>query len=407
VQFHPNHQLQVLGSPFFRNKGAYVVGREINGIDQRAFVIPILRDEKSQIYVDALLREIGDIAILFSFSRAYFMVNMEVPSAYVAFLHSILPRKPVQELYSMLGLHKQSKTIFYRNLDHHLKYSSDKFKIAPGIKGMVMLVFTLPSFPFVFKVIKDVFEPPKEGNKELVKDRYLLVKHHDRVGRLADTLEYSYVALPKDRMEQDLIDELVARVPSTIEISGNRVLIKHVYIERRMIPLNDYMAHANERQRRHAIREYGDAIRDLAGANIFPGDMMLKNFGVTRHNRVVFYDYDEICYMTECNFRQIPPAPPGFDEMSSVPWYSVGPHDVFPEQFSAFFFSDSETRRIFYTDHRCLIDPEYWNDIKQQIQDGQQLDVFPYRESLRFSVGYTLLPALGTPTGDDSTVDCE
>ena len=307
----------------------------------------------------------------------------------------------------MLGLHKQSKTIFYRDLHHHLKYSSDNFQIAPGIKGMVMLVFTLPSFPFVFKVIKDVFEPPKEGNRELVQDRYLLVKHHDRVGRLADTLEYSYVALPKHRVEDELLEELELKASSSIEISGDRVLMKHVYIERRMIPLNEYMAKANDRQRRHAIQEYGNAIRDLAAADIFPGDMMLKNFGVTRHNRVVFYDYDEICYMTECNFRRIPPTPPGMDELSALPWYSVGPSDVFPEQFSAFFFSDAETRRIFFHDHRCLIDPDYWNDIKQQLMEGEQLDVFPYRESLRFSVGHAVPEPVSASAGAGSIVDCE
>ncbi len=385
---HPNHQLQVLGSLFFRNKGAYIVAREIIGNDIRGFIIPVLLDDSGMLYVDTILFEGELISMLFSFSRAYFLVDMEVPSAYVQFLHSIMPHKPVLELYSMLGLQKQSKTMFYRDLHHHLKYSSDSFTESFGIKGMVMLVFTLPSFPFVFKIIRDHFEPPKEGNRDLVKQKYLLVKHHDRVGRLADTLEYSHVALPLDRIEDELLEALKSQTASSIEIDDGVLILKHVYIERRMTPLNEFLAKADKQQKRHAIIDYGYAIRDLAGANIFPGDMMLKNFGLTRHNRVVFYDYDEICYMTECNFRRIPPAKSFEDEMSSQPCYSVGPNDVFPEQFTEFFFSDPDSKDIFQQIHGELTEPEFWRGHQEKIASGQQADVFPYPESIRFCNQY-------------------
>ncbi|MDH3694020.1 MAG: bifunctional isocitrate dehydrogenase kinase/phosphatase [Gammaproteobacteria bacterium] len=381
---HPNHQLQVLGSLFFRNKCAYIVGREIIGNDIRGFIIPILQDDNGMLFVDTILFENEYISVLFSFSRAYFLVDMEVPSAYVQFLQSIMPNKPVLELYSMLGLQKQSKTMFYRELHHHLKYSSDSFIESYGIKGMVMLVFTLPSFPFVFKIIRDQFEAPKEGNRDLVMQKYLLVKHHDRVGRLADTLEYSHVALPLDRIDNELLEELKSQTASSIEIDDGVLILKHVYIERRMTPLNEYLSKADEKQKRHAIIDYGNAIRDLAGANIFPGDMMLKNFGLTRHNRVVFYDYDEICYMTECNFRRIPPATSFEDEMSSQPCYSVGPNDVFPEQFTEFFFSDADSKDIFQQIHGELTEPEFWRQHQEKIIGGQQADVFPYPESIRF-----------------------
>ncbi len=385
---HPNHQLQVLSSLFFRGKAAYVVGREINGDDERPFAVPILHNDDHRLYLDAFLHQPRELAILFSFSRAYFMVDMEVPSAYVNFLHAVLPRKPLQEIYSMLGLHKQSKTMFYRDLQHHLKHSTDNFIIAPGIRGMVMLVFTLPSFPFVFKVIRDTFEKPKDLSRAVVKEKYLLVKSHDRAGRLADTLEYSHVALPRDRIDPALLTELEARCASSLEFDGDRVVIAHLYIEKRMSPLNEYLSGASDARRRHAIDEFGRAIRDLAGANIFPGDMMLKNFGVTRHLRVVFYDYDEIRYLTECNFRHIPPAPSPADELLSQPWYSVGPDDVFPEQFAEFFFSDPESRRLFYRNHRALIDPDFWIGMKRRILSGDQPDVIPYPEAVRFCVRF-------------------
>lgn len=394
-RMQPNFQFQVLGSLFFRNKGAYAVGRIINGAQQQPFVIPILHNERGRLYVDTLLLSEDDIAVLFSFARAYFMVDMEVPSAYVAFIKEIVPHKPVAEIYAMLGLQKQGKTIFYRDLHHHLKHSSDNFVVAPGIRGMVMLVFTLPSYPYVFKLIRDRFEPPKEVTREEVEQKYLLVKQHDRVGRLADTLEYSDVALPLDRFDAALLEELKTSAAGSIALEGDEIVIKHMYIERRMVPLNLFLEQADDARLHHAVRDYGQAIKDMAGANIFPGDMLLKNFGVTRHDRVVFYDYDEITYLTDCKFRRIPPPQSWEDEMSAEPYYSVGPDDVFPEQFPQFLFSDPETRALFESYHPELADPAYWVAQQARITAGIQEDVFPYPETLRFRYRYAAesLPA--------------
>ena len=286
------------------------------------------------LVIDAALFGEDDLELVFSFARAYFMVTMEVPSAYVQFLRSLMPRKPRSELYSALGLQKQGKSLFYRDLLMHMRHSSDKFRIAPGIKGMVMLVFDLPSFPYVFKVIKDFYPPPKDTTRELIKSKYLLVKQHDRVGRMADTLEYSDVAFPRARFDDELVAELRHFCASLVEEEGDVLVIRHVYIERRMIPLNIYLQDASAEQIASAVVEYGNAIKDLVRANIFPGDMLWKNFGVTRHGRVVFYDYDEIEYLTDCTFRKVPEARNEEDEMSGEVWYRVGPKDVFPETFA-------------------------------------------------------------------------
>ena len=384
----PSLQIQVLGSLFFRNKAAYAVGKIVNGSEEVPFAVPILQNERGELYLDALLLDADQLIILFSFARAYFFVDMEVPAAYVSFLRQLMPRKPRAEMYMCVGLAKQGKTMFYRDLFYHLKHSSDNFVVAPGIKGMVMLVFTLPSFPYVFKVIRDRFAPPKEMDRQTVKDKYQLVKYHDRVGRLADTLEYSLVALPLERFDAALLEELKSEAASNIEIEGDRIVIKHVYIERRMQPLNLYLAEAgadNDAARvRQALHEYGYAIKELAGAGIFPGDMLLKNFGVTRHNRVVFYDYDEIAYMIECNFRRIPPPRSIEDEMSAEPYFSVGPHDVFPEQFARFLVSDPQAREVFLERHADLMEPEFWAGKQARIRAGVQEDVYPYPEDIRF-----------------------
>jgi isocitrate dehydrogenase kinase/phosphatase len=385
-----NFQIQVLSSLFYRNKGAYAVGKIVNGFNELPFALPILHTEKGQLIIDTALFGEDDLLLLFSFARAYFMVDMEVPSAYVQFLRSLMPRKPRAEIYNAIGLQKHGKNLFYRDLLNHQRHSSDKFRIAPGIKGMVMLVFDLPSFPFVFKVIKDYYPPQKDTTREQIMRKYLLVKQHDRVGRMADTLEFSNVAFPRSRFEDELIEELQTFCPSLLEISDRdgdgqeEVILQHVYIERRMIPLNIFLKDATPQQVEHAVVEYGNAIKDLVAANIFPGDMLWKNFGVTRHGKVVFYDYDEIEYITDCNFRKVPAPRNEEDEMSGEVWYSVGKHDVFPETFGPFLLGNQAVREVFMKHHADLLDAGFWQAHKERIAAGHVHDVFPYDPERRF-----------------------
>ncbi len=384
LRLEANHQVQVLSSLFFRNRTAYIVGRVINGYHVYPFVVPIKHDGEGRLYCDALLVDPDDIALLFSANRAYFLVDMEVPSAYVKFLHGMVPVRTEAELYTMVGLQKQGKTLFFRDFLHHLKHSTDAFIPAPGIKGLVMTVFTLPSYPYVFKVIRDHFAPSKDTTPEKVKDKYFLVKHHDRVGRMADTLEYSDVAFPRARFTSELVAELKAVAPSAIEEDGEVIIVKHLYIERRMTPLNLFLEKATPAQRERAIRDYGDALRQLAAVNIFAGDLLFKNFGVTRFGRVVFYDYDEIEYVTDCRFRRIPPPPPGYDEMSSDVWYPVGPHDIFPEEFATFLLTDPAVRESFLAYHADLLDAEWWQAVQATLSGGALPEVLSYPERIRF-----------------------
>jgi len=401
LKLRANFQVQALSTLFYRNKGAYLIGKVINGFFEMPFALPILHNERGELVIDAALMSEDELLILFSFARAYFMVDMEIPSAYVQFLRSMMPHKPRAELYNALGLAKQGKTLFYRDFLYHQRHSSDQFRIAPGIKGMVMLVFDQPSFPFVFKVIKDYYPAQKDTSREQIKGKYLLVKQHDRVGRMADTLEYSNVAFPRARFEDELIEEIQKFAPSQIEISDRdgdgqlEVILKHVYIERRMIPLNIYLQEAFDAgpqdelavaQLAHSVVEYGNAIKDLVAANIFPGDMLWKNFGVTRHGKVVFYDYDEIEYITDCNFRKVPQARTEEEEMSGEVWYKVGPKDVFPETFGPFLLGNDRVRAVFMQHHGDLLEAAYWQSQKDRILAGHVHDVFPYDFEKRFAV---------------------
>ena len=389
----------ILDSIFYRNKGAYLIGRVRSPAGDTPFIVALLNNEDANngqgaVYIDALLTSSEEMAVVFGFARAYFFVECVQPCALVHFLHKLMPNKTKAELYSSIGFHKQGKTQFYRDFLHHLDNSQDNLELAPGIKGMVMSVFTLPSYPYVFKIIKDKFAPSKHMTKKDVIGKYRLVKLHDRVGRMADTMEYSEVAFPKDRFSEELLEELTKVAGSIIRFEDDLVIIKHVYIERRMTPLNLYLASASKEGNQEAIDSamygYGKAIKQLIAADIFPGDMLLKNFGVTRHGRVIFYDYDEITYMNEVNFR-VKPEPKTEEQIfAAEPWYSVAPGDVFPEELATFALANRQYREAFNKHHANLLEASYWQARQRDVAQGIIGDVFPYPKNVRFNQAQAL-----------------
>ena len=379
----PDLNVELFSSVLYRNKGAYLVGRIYTRDEQWPLVIALLHREGQGIQIDALITDEADVSIIFSFTRSYFMVDVPVPAEFIGFLKRILPGKHIAELYTSIGFYKHGKSEFYRALINHLASTDDQFIMAPGVRGMVMSVFTLPGFNTVFKIIKDRFSPSKNVNRATVIEKYRLVKSVDRVGRMADTQEFADFRFPLSKFEPACLAELLEVAAGTVEVEGDSVLVRHCWTERRMTPLNLYLENASAAQVREALDDYGLAIKQLAAANIFPGDMLLKNFGVTRHGRVVFYDYDEICFLTEANFRHIPTPRTPEDEMACEPWYSIGPLDVFPEEFPPFLFADAGQRKLFDELHGELYNANYWKGLQDAIRAGKVIDVFPYRRKDR------------------------
>ncbi|HSP58341.1 MAG TPA: bifunctional isocitrate dehydrogenase kinase/phosphatase [Halomonas sp.] len=381
----PDAEIELLKSVFYRNKGAYLVGRLKGGGEQVPLVLPVLHDDGKGLHLDTVIIEPEEVSIIFSFTRAYFQVNVQVPREFVRYLKELMPDKPEGELYAAIGFFKHGKTEFFRALNRHVARREDQFIIAPGVRGMVMAVFVLPSYRTVFKIIKDRFDPTKEMSRENVREKYRLVKRHDRVGRMADTQEFSHFIARQDHFDPECLEHLLQVAPSTVHLKGDKVIIEHCYTERMMTPLNIYVEQCDADELRAVLKDYGNAIKQMAAANIFPGDMLLKNFGVTRHGRVVFYDYDEVSYLTECNFRHIPEPMYPEQELADEPWYSVGPNDVFPEEFGPFLFADVRLRKLFFELHPELYDADYWKGLQQAIRDGRVIDVYPYRNKQRFA----------------------
>ncbi len=369
--------IEVIKEVFYQMTRAYLVGR-ING---RGWTMPFvvsLRNGDSGVVVDAIMLEEGTVSVLFSFTRSYFHVDLAHVGEAVKFLTTILPKKRVSELFTVLGRAKQGKTERYRELFSHLQQSTDSFVLAPGERGLVMICFTLPSFDVVFKLIRDKFPYQKNILREDVLSKYELVFKHDRAGRLVDAQEFKRIKFPRARFSPELLEELQKEAARTAHFEGDDVIIDHLYIERRMTPLNLYLRSVERELAEKAVIEYGQAIRDLAVTNIFPGDLLLKNFGVTRHGRVIFYDYDELCLVTDCRFREIPQSQHDEDDMRADAWFYVGESDVFPETFINFLGFDPHLKQVFIDAHAEVLTADWWRGIQERLREGELLEVLPY-----------------------------
>ncbi|MGB8645889.1 MAG: bifunctional isocitrate dehydrogenase kinase/phosphatase [Anaerolineae bacterium] len=374
--------IEMVRPVFYRGRGAYLVGRLCLGEQHLPFVLALLNDE-SGVWVDAVLLEEDDISHVFGFTRSYFHVQVERPYDLTHFLKSILPRKRIAELYIAIGCNKHGKTELYRDLLHHLEQTDDKFDIAPGERGMVMVVFTMPSYDVVFKIIRDRFPEPKSTSRAEVMGKYRLVFKHDRAGRLIDAQEFEHLQFSCDRFTPRLIEELRRTAANSVDIGDRFVHIKHLYVERRITPLNVFMREMSPAECELVVADYGNCIKDLAAANIFPGDILLKNFGVTRHGRVVFYDYDELTLLTTCNFREMPRAADEDEEMYSEPWFSVGPNDFFPEEFRTWLGLAAPWREVFTRHHGDLFGIDFWRGTQDRIRAGEIIPIYPYSQSRR------------------------
>ena len=375
-------ELDMVRSVFYRNKGAYLVGRIRAGAEIIPLVLPLLHAERG-IVVDAVLMTSDEASVVFGFSWTYFQVHAPRPRALVDFLGTIMPLKLVHELYTSIGYNKHGKTELYRSLIRHLEEPDARFAFVEGEEGMVMAVFTLPSFNVVFKVIKDSFGAPKNTTRRAVMEKYQFVFVRDRVGRLADAQEFEHLEFPRRCFPDDLLEYLARVAGATMRLEGDRVVVRHLYTERRVTPLNLFLQDADGAAAREAVIDFANAIKDLAAADIFTGDMLLKNFGVTRNGRVICYDYDELCLLSECRFRRIPEPASLDEELSAEPWFYVGDQDVFPEEFKAFLVPSGRLRETFLEAHGNLLDAAFWHGVQRRLSAGEVVDVFPYRREAR------------------------
>ncbi len=376
-------RVEMVNTAFYRGMGAYLIGRLYSGSMCLPLVLALV-NRPAGICIDALLMEERPLSILFSFTRSYFHVDIDRPSSVVRFIKSLLPRKRIAEIYISLGYNKHGKTELFRELQQHLAYCcEERFDFSRGKRGMVMLVYNMPNDDLVFKIIRDRFAQPKKATHEDVRRKYDLVFKHDRAGRLVDTQEFDYLKFHPCCFSDDLMAAFTQKARRTVIIDPEAVVFKHVYVQRRVIPLDIYIKEADHKAAEAAVRDFGQTIKDLAAGNIFPGDLLLKNFGVTPKGRVVFYDYDELTLVTDCNFRNMPQAVTEDDELAGEPWFYVDENDVFPQELQNFLGLAPALKQIFMQHHDDLFTVAFWEQIKQRLLAGQIMPIFPYAAAER------------------------
>jgi isocitrate dehydrogenase kinase/phosphatase len=380
---HAIFRIELLRTRFFRERRAYLVGRVLAGRAAAGaswipLVVALVNDAKG-VRADAVLTEVGQVSALFGFARSYFLADLPSIGDVVVFLHALMPHKPIGEIYTVLGRAKQGKTERYRALFHHLATHPDERLVrADGVRGMVMAVFTPKSYPVVFKVIRDQFAYPKDSARRTVEEKYRLVFRYDRIGRLVDAQEFRYLRFPLRQVDTELLGELLEQCAETVAIDGEDLLLKHCYVERRLRPLNLYARENPFELARAAVLDYGQAIKDLALSNIFPGDLLLKNFGVSSRGRAIFYDYDELCLLSQCRFRRLPEAREEDETRPLEKWLSVRHDDVFPELFSRFLGLPDGLRNALLETHPEIFDAGWWQALQARLAAGDSTDIPPY-----------------------------
>jgi len=375
--------VELLRTVFYRERRAYLVGRVHHAGGSHPLVVALL-STPAGVRADAVLADAEPISILFGFARSYFHADLARVSDTVAFLHALLPHKPRDELFTVIGRAKQGKTERYRQVFQHLAtHPDERLVLAEGTRGMVMSVFTPRDCPVVFKLIRDRFAHPKDTARRQVEDKYAMVFRRDRVGRLVDAQEFHRLRFPRRQFAPETLDELLRECAETVRLDGDDVLVTHCYVERRLRPLDLYVREATPDVAEHALLDYGQAIKDLARSNIFVGDLLLKNFGVSRHGRALFYDFDELCLLEHCRFRAVPPVREEDETRPLDEWLYAAREDVFPELFPQFLGVPAALRDALLREHGELFDPAWWRGVQQRLRAGEYLDVPPYPDSAR------------------------
>jgi isocitrate dehydrogenase kinase/phosphatase len=387
------YRLEVIRSPFFRNKVAYLVGRIVAAGRVVPLVLPLYHGDAG-VFVDTVLLAEAEVSKVFSFAFSYFHVLVERHDLLIEFLRSILPEKPLAELYISIGYNRHGKTEFYRDLHRFVHRSRERFVIAPGKEGAVMTVFTLPDYNYVFKVIKDrpgflrsAAVTDKTSTRREVMDQYALVCRRDRVGRLVDTQEFENLRFRRERFDKQLLAELRQAAQDAVTIDDDHVVIRHAYVQRKVTPLPMFMVEETDPEAlRRTILDFGYFLKDLAATGIFPSDLFNTwNYGVTKRGRVVLFDYDDVIPIERASFSRKPRAYDESEELAPEEDRIVATaNDFFIDEMQSYSGIPQRLKGVFEIVHGDLFTVEFWRSLKDQVGAGELVDITPYDRAMKF-----------------------
>ena len=378
--------LQMLEPLFFRDREAYLVGKLRAGSCELPVVFA-LRHEERGITVDAVLAGREDMRnILFVSTRSTFHVRTDAYREVLAFLDTLAPERGHPAMCAVLGFTHPARVALNQRLRRHLRETGERFTPTPGRVGMAMVVFSPPSFPYVFKVIRDFSSKQAWMGRAHIMEIYRWVHEMNRGRLMLDAWLYRNLHFPREFFDEQVLRELVANAPSSVRLDGNTVVLKHVYAQRRVQPLSTFFDQVRDRaSRERAIDALGAFIKDLAGMGFFMSDCygLPCNTGLTHASNVALFDFDDLGPILRQHFRETPPLPNEQDELlwnteTDGAWFSVGENDVLVDEWERYLGVPPDLQNYFREKHGDLFTVDYWDQLQRRILAGKLHFVIPY-----------------------------
>jgi isocitrate dehydrogenase kinase/phosphatase len=371
---------------FYRDREAYLVG-ELMSRGRKLPVVLALRNEETGIRVDAVLTGKEDMRnILFISTRSTFHVHTDDYREVLSFLDALAPERGHPAMCAVLGFTHPARVALNQRLQRHLRESGERFSRTPGREGTAMVVFAPPSFPYVFKVIRDFSSKAGWTGRARIMDLYRWVHEINRGRLMLDAWLYRNLDFPRRHFDDGVLQELLVSAPNSVRIEGDRIILKHVYAQRRVQPLNQFFEESRDRALREgAIDALGTFIKDLAGMGLFIGDCygLTANTGLTHGSNVALFDFDDLGPLSRFRFRSTPQLPTEKDEFLwntevDGAWFAVDEFDVLVDEWERYLGVPPDLRDYFRRRHGDLFTTDYWTGVQRRVAAGEFHYVVPY-----------------------------
>lgn len=380
-------RVEMINAGFYRNRGAYLVGRMI--FDSGNFVpliIALLNDE-SGLFVDAVLTSETYAHNIFSSALANFHVTSSYYHQVSALLKSIMPRRPLGLHYSTIGYNHLGKVAVMSDLESEIRDSDVGLETAVGSPGTVAMGFAAKNSAYSLKVIRD--KPTKSykwgefGGVESVIRKYTRVHEINRTGSMLDSIIYYKIRLDRRWFSADLLEELLTEASETVSLVDDDVVFKYLIVQIKLTPLPVYLETATEKQAETAIANLGYCIKNNAAANIFNRDLDARNYGIGSYSKVYLFDYDALEDLTEVKIRTNLDREDGEEDIPD--WYFEEGVVFLPEELiSGLCIPQRRLSDMFARRHHNLLTTQYWTEIQQDLLNGTvpSVSVYPDYERL-------------------------
>jgi isocitrate dehydrogenase kinase/phosphatase len=381
-------RVEMINTGFYRNRGAYLVGRLIFDNDRFVPLVIALLNDETGIYVDAVLTSETYAHNIFSSTLANFHVTSTYYHEVCALLKSIMPRRPLGLHYSTIGYNHLGKVAVMSELESELVDSEAGLVTAVGSTGTVAMGFASSNSAYNLKVIRDKpttqYKWGEFGGLESVIRKYTRVHEINRTGSMLDSIIYYRVRLDRKWFSAGLLEDLLTSASGTVSLFGDDVIFKYLIVQIKLTPLPIYLENATEKQAETAITNLGYCIKNNAAADIFNKDLDARNYGIGAYSKVYLFDYDAIEKLTEVKIRTNLDREAGEEDVPD--WFFEDGIVFLPEELVSGLCIPQRWLCDFFTRrHARLLTTDYWSEIQNDLLEGTipSVSVYPDNERIR------------------------